>query len=385
MLTDAERRLIQKYYLLPKLGRKGFAIIIVLSAEWLFLNMLDDLVFHNPQPPYLAGWIAYFALVIALTVFCCYAYLSAAYGMRKPTWKTIERKRAAARKQVREQAKAASDEEGTSRAALTAAAGVAAAGRVLADGVLDAADVASASYSATGVARYAEATAGISRDAARAAHDLGVELPNPKRVSALILLGVLAVLALTYGIHFLGRMGAMNEDQQRAAATLSSIERTFEAEGFYVVGAGSAEEHDPNGYSIYGNLFEMGDDGTRVGLRVDNEGVVHEVSYTLDINPELSLEENLTKAEDDLARLQAAVAKLDVPFEQPGLAAQIALPEAFKTAFLAGTMYEDIFFNPDDLDSVDGAYIWCTFDTQSEEDWIDGMWPSIWLRLETDW
>ncbi|WP_297036087.1 hypothetical protein, partial [uncultured Enorma sp.] len=107
MLTDAERRLIQKYYLLPKLGRKGFGIILALSVEWLFLNMLDDLVFHNPQPPYLAGWIAYFALVIALTVFCCYAYLSAAYGMRKPTWKTIERKRAAARKQAREQAKGA--------------------------------------------------------------------------------------------------------------------------------------------------------------------------------------------------------------------------------------------------------------------------------------
>lgn len=385
MLTEAEQRLIRKYYLLPQLGRKGIFAILALSAECIVLNMLDDLVFHNPQPPYLAGWIAYFALVIALTVFCCYAYLSAAYGMRKPAWKTIERKRAAARKQVREQAKAASDEEGTSRAALTAAAGVAAAGRVLADGVLDAADVASASYSATGVARYAEATAGISRDAARAAHDLGVELPNPKRVSALILLGVLAVLALTYGVHFLGRMGAMGEDQQRAASTLSSIERTFEDEGFYVVGAGSAEEHDPDGYSIYGNLIEMGDDGTRVGLRVDNEGVVYEVSYTLDINPELSLEENLAKAEDDLARLQAAVAKLDVPFEQPGLAAQIALPEAFKDAFLAGTLYEDIFFNPDDLGSIDGAYMWCTFDARSEENVRDGMWPSIWLSLETDW
>lgn len=381
MLTEAEQRLIRKYYLLPQLGRKGIFAILALSAECIVLNMLDDLVFHNPQPTYLAGWVVYLALMVVLTVFCCYAYLSSVYGMRKPAWKTIERKRAAAR----EQAEAASGKDNASRAALTAAAGVAAAGRVLADGVLDAADVASASYSATGVARYAEATAGISRDAARAAHDLGVELPNPKRVSALILLGVLAVLALTYGIHFLGRMGAMNEDRQQAAATLSSIERTFEAEGFYVVGAGSAEEHDPDGYSIYGNLFEMGDDGTRVGLRVDNEGVVYEVSYTLDINPELSLEENLTKAEDDLARLQAAVAKLDVSFEQPGLAAQIALPEAFKTAFLAGTMYEDIFFNPDDLDSVDGAYIWCTFDTQSEEDWVDGMWPSIWLRLETDW
>ena len=29
--------------------------------------------------------------------------------------------------------------------------------------------------------------------------------------------------------------------------------------------------------------------------------------------------------------------------------------------------------------------MWCTFDTRSEEDWVDGMWPSIWLSLETDW
>lgn len=100
MLTEAEQRLIRKYYLLPQLGRKGIFAILALSAECIVLNMLDDLVFHNPQPTYLAGWVVYLALMVVLTVFFCYAYLSAAYGMRKPTWKTIERKRAAARKQA---------------------------------------------------------------------------------------------------------------------------------------------------------------------------------------------------------------------------------------------------------------------------------------------
>lgn len=383
MLTAAEQKLIKRYYLLPLLGKKTLWTILVLSGEWIFLSMLDDLVFHNPAA-YTLGWIVYIALVVGLVVFCCYAYLSAVFGMRKPAWETIQKKRAAARKQAREHPDAGKAESGASAVAKGAAA-VAVAGQMVASGLLDGEDIASVAYGAGGAARYLEATSGIARNAARVAHDFGLELPDPKRAHRLMLAAVLVILALTYGVHFLGRMNAMSRDQELAAATLSQIERTFEGEGFYVVGAGSAEEHDSNGYSIYGNLFEMGDDTTRVGLVVDNDGVVQEVAYTLDINPELSLEENLAQAEEHLARLQAAVAKLDVPFEEPGLAAQIALPEAFTKAFLAGTIYEDIFFNPDDLGSVDGAYLWCTFDTLSKEDWIDGLWPSIWLSLETDW
>lgn len=382
MLTAAEQKLIKRYHLLPMLGKKTLWTIPVLSGEWIMLSMLDDLVFHNPVA-FTPGWIVYIALVVGLVAFCCYAYLSAVYGMRKPAWKAIEKKRTAARKQAREHPDAEKAESGASAVAKGAAA--VAAGQMVASGLLDGEDIVSAAYGAGGATRYLEATSGIARNAARVARDFGLELPDPKRAHRLMLAAVLVILALTYGVHFLGRMNAMSHDRERAAATLSQIERTFEGEGFYVVGADSAEEHDSNGYSIYGNLFEMGDDTTRVGLVVDNDGVVQEVAYTLDINPELSLEENLAQAEEHLACLQAAVAKLDVPFAEPGLAAQAALPDAFTDAFLAGSIYEDIFFNPDDLGSVDGAYLWCTFDTRSKEDWIDGLWPSIWLRLETDW
>ena len=49
--TRRERLLIRWYYLLPSLGMHGLFYIILIAAEWVFLSMLDDLVFHDPGTP----------------------------------------------------------------------------------------------------------------------------------------------------------------------------------------------------------------------------------------------------------------------------------------------------------------------------------------------
>lgn len=47
-VTSKERRLVQWYFVMPALGQRGFIpYTLVIGAEWLFLCMLDDLVFHN--------------------------------------------------------------------------------------------------------------------------------------------------------------------------------------------------------------------------------------------------------------------------------------------------------------------------------------------------
>lgn len=378
MLTEAQRKLVRKFYLLPQLARRALTTIFILSAEMLLLSMLDDLVFQTPGA-FLPGWIAYIALVIVLTVFCCYAYLSPRLGMGKPRWEAIECERRAARAQAREQAKAAEPTD-AARMAAAAAAEVAALGQAAGDP----ADAASAAYGISGTARYLEATNSLARDAERAARDLGIGLPDAKRAGRIMMLATLLALALVYGAHFIARTASMRADSQVAAETISAITDAFERRGYYVIGDDPAEAYDRDGYSVNAHLSDTADDTTFVSLDVDNDGVVTEVSYKLQVDPARSLEENLARAEERLAELHAVVEGLDVPVAAPGLLSYGALPDAFSKAFRAGTLYDDIYLSPDDLGSSEGAAIWCSFDTLPKEDWFDGMEPDIWLTLETD-
>ena len=289
------------------------------------------------------------------------------------------RARSAARAQAREQARAAEPTD-AARMAAAAAAGVAALGQAIGD----AADAASAAYGISGTARYLEATNSLARDAERAARDLGVELPDAKRAGRIMMLAVLAALALAYGAHFIARTASMRADSQVAAETISEITDAFERRGYYVIGDDPTEAYDRDGYSVNAHLSDSGDDTTFVSLDVGNDGVVTEVSYKLQVDPARSLDENLARAEERLAGLHAVVEGLDVPVAAPGLLSYGTLPDAFSEAFRAGTLYDDIFFSPDDLGSSEGAAIWCSFDTLPEEDWFDGMEPDIWLTLEAD-
>ena len=197
--------------------------------------------------------------------------------------------------------------------------------------------------------------------------------------------GLSAVLIAAYGVHFVDRKQVMAGEKERAAATLSAIETSFEDAGFYAYGDLPIAVYDPAGYSMIGALYmDEGDQNTQVRVNVDNEGVVAEVIYDMDVDPALPLEDNLVRAEASLDAMHEAVSNLDVPFEQPGLASYGALPEPFCQAFLAGSPYEEIIMHPSDLGSSEGAYIHAAFWTFSEEDWIDNLGASIQLQLECD-
>ena len=100
--------------------------------------------------------------------------------------------------------------------------------------------------------------------------------------------GLSAVLIAAYGVHFVDRKQVMAGEKERAAATLSTIETAFEDAGFYAYGDLPIAIHDPAGYSMNGALYmDEGDQNTQVRVNVDNEGVVTEVIYDMDVDPAL--------------------------------------------------------------------------------------------------
>ena len=83
--TRKERLLIRWYYLLPSLGMHGLFYIILIAAEWVFLSMLDDLVFHDPGM-YIFGLAIMLALIIVWTFIISYLILASRIDLNKKTW-----------------------------------------------------------------------------------------------------------------------------------------------------------------------------------------------------------------------------------------------------------------------------------------------------------
>ncbi len=304
MATDNSHDQMRRQDTLNALGEFlfGFAAILILSAEFLFLNMLDDLVFHS-SAPFTPGWLVWILLILVVTVLVC-----------RFIW----------------------------------------------------------------IFRHGGDALSHLRDAA--------SRKRAKRDRILFILCLSIVLIATHGVRYANRSASMQSDQEKAQETIGIISDAFEQSGFYVIGADAADVHDAKGYTVYCRLHtDDWDNNSEVCLSVDNEGVVFEVDYHLDIQRDLTLEENLEQAQNDLDRMHDVVQSLDIPFEVPGFASYAEIPAPLRQAFLSGSMYEEIIMNPDELGSSDGAYISGAFLTSDEENWSDATGAYLSVGLMNDW
>ena len=336
VLTSAERRRVRWYYVLPSLGRRCFAAIFAVLAEFLLLAMLNDLAFHD-RDPFVFGWVVMIAVIVALTTVVCWSIVAHNYLSRNKKWDAIkERARAHAKEQGEPWGTRKSDKDGD---------------------LLE--------YSAKRVAQAA-----------------GVDLPSRRAVRRVATVLALGLLAVVYAVNYVSLVMDNQGQQEVAAKTVSTIEASLKNAGFYVYGSDPLEGHDPDGYSVYARIEsdDVFEETSNTGLVVDNAGVVVEVSYTLVVDPKLPLEESLAQAEADLAVLHDAVAALDVPAGAPGLLSYGELPEEFRTDYLAGSPDEDVFFHDDELNIADGVEVSCSYSVTIDEG--EYLSSHIWLNLE---
>lgn len=112
-------------------------------------------------------------------------------------------------------------------------------------------------------------------------------------------------------------------------------------------------------------------------LTFDADGMLTSVDYTSQIDPAASLEDNLARVEQDIATLCAPLNGLDISVATPGLLTPCSLPDEFKQAFLAGSLYEGIGIKTED-EPIKSYY---TFDTEAEEEFDEYTHPEISLML----
>ena len=173
----------------------------------------------------------------------------------------------------------------------------------------------------------------------------------------------------------------------KSMSDCAALASALEGAGLDAFSIDPTEEHDELGYYVAADILDATGEktGSYIRVDVDNTGTVVEVSYTLAVDPAASLEDNLAHAEAELTTMHAPLTALDIPAHADGMLTYGALPEAFRQAFLAGSMYESIglqYYELDDAGIVDGAEVNCYYFTDTEEDWDEHTEPRIYLVLE---
>ena len=170
-----------------------------------------------------------------------------------------------------------------------------------------------------------------------------------------------------------------NKDRSAEVAGVLAAQDALEPVCKRVAADDPYESYHDYGYRIIGYLRDndLGAQAAYVYLSFDADGMLTDVDYTSQIDPEASLADNLARAEQDIATLCAPLNGLDISVATPGLLTPCSLSDEFKQAFLAGSLYEEISIKTED-ESIKSYY---TFDTEPKEEFDKYTHPEISLML----
>ena len=185
------------------------------------------------------------------------------------------------------------------------------------------------------------------------------------------------VLLGSYIPQFIQGSSELQARKAAAAEQLAIAQDALEPVCERIVADDPYESYHDYGYRIIGYLRDLDAQAAYVYLSFDADGMLTSVDYTSQIDPAASLEDNLARVEQDIATLYAPLNGLDISVATPGLLTPCSLPDEFKQAFLAGSLYEGISIKAED-DSIKSYY---TFDTDPEDEFDEYTHPEISLML----
>ena len=369
-LTEQEKKRIQRYCTYPKIAAVALVMAFVACLLMLPLQMINDIAFHHKEFQPAGIYTAIALTAIELVVFC-YCALAPRFGMQGKQWKELQSRLSVA-------------QENKDRSAEVAGVLAAqAAGRLLKNSDNDvarnlggAAEIAGA---VGAVATAADVLAETSSNAEAMATAYGIAIPSAKKqIIALIVVPVIVLL----GAYVPQSAQGNSELQARKAAAaeqLAIAQDALEPVCERIAADDPYESYHDYGYRIIGYLRDndLGAQAAYVYLSFDADGMLTDVDYTSQIDPAASLEDNLARVEQDIATLCAPLNGLDISVAAPGLLRSCSLPDEFKQAFLAGSLYEEISTKAEN----GSIRSYCTFDTDSEDEFDEYTHPEISLML----
>lgn len=369
-LSEQEKKRIQRYCIYPKIAATALVMAFVACLLMLPLQMINDIALHQKEFQPAGIYTAIALTAIELAIFC-YCALAPRFGMQGKQWKELQGRLTVAQ----------SNKDRSAEVAGVFA--TQAAGRLLKDSDSDAmrnlGDAAEIAGAVGAVATAADVLAETSSNAEAMAAAYGIAIPSAKKqIIALIAVPVIVLLG-AYIPQFVQGNSELQARKAAAAEQLGIAQNALEPVCERVAADDPYESYHDYGYRIIGYLRDndLGVQAAYVYLTFDADGMLTGVDYTSQIDPEASLEDNLARAEQDIATLYAPLNGLDISVATPSLLAPYNLSDEFKQAFLAGSLYEEISIRKED-ESIKSYY---TFDTDPEEEFDEYTRPEISLML----
>lgn len=370
MLTEHEEKLIQRYYIYPKIAITAVIMALALGVPFILLEMIDDLVFHDEEVIFW-GLYVYLGFAALYLILFCYCTLRAKLGMRKEEWQELQR-----RLKVRQQ-------QSDYSAAAAGAMAMGAAGRLMQKSqnktVRGAGTAAQVAGAVGAVATAGAMSAEIAHNAQAMAKAYGVPLPRTKGLRTVLVLLPLVILIGTYIPQYSHAHTAMQQNTLLVSQRIEEITKALDPVCEYISADDPAERYQDYGYRVIGYLRGMNTDAPKCYgyISLDSTGVLESLSYDEEIIMSLSLEENLSRIEKDFETLHRVLQKADIPTQSPELLTTYQLSEEFREAFLAGTYYQSI----DCSENGESTRVYWSFETESEEEFDEYTHPRVYLYV----
>ena len=292
----------------------------------LTLQIINDIAFHQNGLQSAGIYAAIALTAIELAIFC-YCALAPRFGMQ-------------GKQQKEPQNRLAVDLTNRDRSAEVAGVLAAqAAGRLLKNSDNDVAHNLGGGAEIAGavgaVVTAADVLAETSSNAEAMANAYGATIPSAKKqiialavVPAIVLLGVYIPQFVQGNSELQARKAAAAEQLTVAQNALKPVCERIAADDPY-------ESYHDYGYRIIGYLCDndYGVQTAYVYLTFDADGMLTDVDYTSQIDPEASPADNLARAEQDIATPCAPLNGLDISVATPGLLTTCSLSDELKQAF----------------------------------------------------
>ena len=323
MLTDKQKKLLQRAVIYPTIVITGMVLSFTIPFLWLFLFMIDDLVLES-QEFFVVGLYALFILVFIILAILFVLGIYIQRAVRKKEW--IE---------MADMAKLKLEgSDGISLLEKAANIGLA----------MTPLNFTSPAGMIAEVRLYKRMKA-----IRNAAMQMGVlfreKIPNRITYTFVFVLIPVVLLLGLFGFRYIDSIQTNRGDAQSTAKVVDHIEDVFETTCTDLYVQDPLAQFDRNGYTISGDLYEEGKisyKSSQIEIRVNNEGQIQSVDYRLGVNVQDTKENNLTRMEQELEQLYDLLMETDVEMTSESLKAKPYFPQEMIDAFMDHSYYEDI-------------------------------------------
>ncbi len=353
MLNENQKKMIRRYYLFPIWAKTCFFTALLLGIPWILCEMINDLVFMGVSKTD-TGPFLYLAFTSLYTILAVIFFLIPRMGMTKKPWLDLVEKANV------------SLENGDYTGSIAMLLGTRAAGSLLGHAKNEALNKAGAAFDAAAVVGSAvtvhQMTKETSRNAKVVATVLDVSLPKARNsVLAYVLIPLLLVIGV-YIPNYASAKQIVDAQTAQASQAVEQMVTTLESGCAYVYSDDPQESYRSYGYSVSGHLYERDTNfDSYISIKIDNDGKIYEVNYSIDVDIEADKEVNLEHISSDLATLNQLMTQSGVSASSHLLKTPL-LPDDFIAAFTEQSYYEDISVTIDDTTSL-------RYNTDSKEDY----------------